>query len=80
MPIVATPAATPCPTCQTNTPRPACPTCLPHMDPIERTERTRMATQAREAIALNESRGLPIPKQWRAWATVDEGLHPPDTS
>ena len=50
------------------------------MDPIERTERLRMATQARGAIAINESKGLPIPKQWRAWATVDEGLHPPDTS
>ncbi|MBL0921381.1 MAG: hypothetical protein IBJ10_04545 [Phycisphaerales bacterium] len=48
------------------------------MDDIERAERIRMATQAREAIALNESRNLPVPSRWREWARVDEGLH--DTS
>jgi hypothetical protein len=50
------------------------------MDAIERTERIRMATQAREAIAQNESRRLPVPKQWRAWATVDAGLLPSEPS
>ena len=50
------------------------------MDHVERLERIRMATQAREAIAQNESRKLPVPKQWRAWATVDAGLLPSDRS
>ncbi|MBL0922804.1 MAG: hypothetical protein IBJ10_11850 [Phycisphaerales bacterium] len=54
------------------------------MDSIERSERIRMAAQAREAIALNESRNLPVPPRWREWARVDEGLHAaspaPDTS
>ena len=45
------------------------------MDPIERSERIRMATQARGAIAINESKGLPIPPRWREWAEVDRGLH-----
>jgi hypothetical protein len=45
------------------------------MDDIERTERIRMATQAREAIAINESKGLRVPPRWREWARVDQGLH-----
>jgi len=78
MPNVATAASDPCPICQTTTPRPACASCLPRMDAIERAERIRMATQAREAIAINESKNLPVPPRWREWARVDAGLR--DTS
>jgi len=50
------------------------------MDAIERSERIRMATQAREAIAQNEARNLPVPPRWREWAQVDQGLRPTSTS
>ena len=39
---------------------------------IENAHRARMANQAREAIAINQSRGLPVPASWLAWARADD--------